>query len=245
MRINRCDHKRSTGWRMFDESLASSISLAVTDDCHLICRQVLLWKKNVDQVFEGVEECPICYTVCAWTCCVPHASFMLCHKARVLNSVQTMRTRVSNQTSLRACLAGSDVCEVNAWVVQVIHMVNNTLPKLCCHTCKNKFHSGEALYHLRAYADACIKIPHEQISRACPSLKIPALPSSPPITLDPLARGAGSVSVQVVQHIKQECMPAVPVSMVLVSTWQAHTWGGVPPWCGGRESTGSEGTAML
>jgi hypothetical protein len=26
--------------------------------------QVLLWKKNVDQVFEGVEECPICYTVC-------------------------------------------------------------------------------------------------------------------------------------------------------------------------------------
>ena len=24
---------------------------------------VLLWKKNVDQVFEGVEECPICYTV--------------------------------------------------------------------------------------------------------------------------------------------------------------------------------------
>jgi len=40
------------------------------------------------------------------------------------------------------------------WVVQVIHMVNNTLPKLCCHTCKNKFHSGE---HLRAYAHACTK----------------------------------------------------------------------------------------
>ena len=25
---------------------------------------------------------------------------------------------------------------------QVIHMVNNTLPKLTCHTCRNKFHSG-------------------------------------------------------------------------------------------------------
>lgn len=47
---------------------------------------VLLWKKNVDQVFEGVEECPICYTV--------------------------------------------------------IHLVNNTLPRLSCHTCRNKFHSA-------------------------------------------------------------------------------------------------------
>ena len=27
------------------------------------CAQVVLWKKNVDQVFEGVDECPICYTV--------------------------------------------------------------------------------------------------------------------------------------------------------------------------------------
>ena len=47
---------------------------------------VVLWKKNVDQVFEGVEECPICYTV--------------------------------------------------------IHMVNGTLPKLSCHTCKHKFHAA-------------------------------------------------------------------------------------------------------
>ncbi|EKX50542.1 hypothetical protein GUITHDRAFT_66966 [Guillardia theta CCMP2712] len=47
---------------------------------------ILLWKKNVDQVFEGVEECPICYTV--------------------------------------------------------IHMVNNSLPTLSCHTCRNKFHSA-------------------------------------------------------------------------------------------------------
>ena len=38
------------------------------------------------QVFEGVEECPICYTV--------------------------------------------------------IHMVNGTLPKLSCHTCKHKFHAA-------------------------------------------------------------------------------------------------------
>ena len=28
---------------------------------------------------------------------------------------------------------------------QVIHMVNSTLPRLSCHTCKNKFHSGTAL----------------------------------------------------------------------------------------------------
>lgn len=43
---------------------------------------VLLWKRNIDAVFEGVEECPICYSV--------------------------------------------------------IHVVNNTLPKLVCHTCNHK-----------------------------------------------------------------------------------------------------------
>ena len=47
---------------------------------------VLLWKRNIDKVFEGVEECPICYTV--------------------------------------------------------IHLVNGTLPRLPCHTCRHKFHSA-------------------------------------------------------------------------------------------------------
>jgi E3 ubiquitin-protein ligase listerin len=47
---------------------------------------VLLWKRNIDKVFEGVEECPICYTV--------------------------------------------------------IHLVNGTLPKLPCHTCRHRFHSA-------------------------------------------------------------------------------------------------------
>jgi hypothetical protein len=47
---------------------------------------VLLWKRNIDKVFEGVEECPICYTV--------------------------------------------------------IHIVNATLPRLACHTCRHKFHSA-------------------------------------------------------------------------------------------------------
>jgi len=46
----------------------------------------MLWKKNIDAVFEGVEECPICYSV--------------------------------------------------------IHVVNNTLPKLVCHTCNHKFHNA-------------------------------------------------------------------------------------------------------
>jgi hypothetical protein len=47
---------------------------------------ILLWKRNIDQVFEDVEECPICYTV--------------------------------------------------------LHLVNNSLPRMACHTCRNKFHSA-------------------------------------------------------------------------------------------------------
>ncbi|KAJ1488840.1 hypothetical protein T484DRAFT_1615982 [Baffinella frigidus] len=47
---------------------------------------ILLWKHNIDQVFEDVEECPICYTV--------------------------------------------------------LHIVNNSLPRMACHTCRNKFHSA-------------------------------------------------------------------------------------------------------
>lgn len=47
---------------------------------------VLLWKRNIDKVFEGVEECPICYTV--------------------------------------------------------IHLVNGSLPRLACHTCRHRFHSA-------------------------------------------------------------------------------------------------------
>ena len=52
----------------------------------LPCRPSHILTNDCCQVFEGVEECPICYTV--------------------------------------------------------IHMVNGTLPKLSCHTCKHKFHAA-------------------------------------------------------------------------------------------------------
>ena len=43
--------------------VATDHDLETSEQCRRVVSQVLLWKKNVDQVFEGVEECPICYTV--------------------------------------------------------------------------------------------------------------------------------------------------------------------------------------
>jgi len=131
------------------------------------------------------------------------------------------------------------MCGTNVRVVQVIHMVNNTLPKLSCHTCRNKFHSGDARYLLLARlstvrvcgARVCQR-QHGQLGAHSHTLISPcvhvAFPPSPCasssflflvlllLLLSLFSLGGGSLSVQVVQHVEQECMPTLPVAMVLL-----------------------------
>lgn len=56
-------------------SLQVSRNSSITDG-------LMLWKRNVDQHFEGVEECPICYSVVhAVTSAMPKLQCRVCkHK---------------------------------------------------------------------------------------------------------------------------------------------------------------------
>ena len=136
---------------------------------------------------------------------------------------------------------------------QVIHLVNNTLPKLTCHTCRNKFHSGDARLPAHppvplplepASSRGCLCCPLFFVCRSASFLRLPTVPASFPPLHTSVSSPAYfsprhtsrlprfpttslfceteaeahriSVPVQVVQHVKQERVPSLPIAVVFV-----------------------------
>ena len=116
-------------------------------------------------------------------------------------------------------------------------MVNNTLPKLTCHTCRNKFHSGvlpapeaagfppttTTLSHTPPYR---FMSPNPSgLAHVRPFLRHrhPACPRPAALIAclrtETVLQRPNSVPVQVVQHFEQERVPDVPIAVVFVTAF--------------------------